>query len=237
LIATPSPKICGRLRLGPRSPERHPPEPWPPLPPPPDDLLDPGPQLDEPPTAPPELPAPEAGALVAVPADDEEHAGVLRNGSWGCFRMTAKQPGGFGGRFGGYQARCPFHRKNDKTDCKRFLMLRDDSRAERLLTLRRLIWWCSIAPFCDRQRDHLVQALPYESVPSYDHLRATIITEKPTRAQTDQELDAIDGIAAHRVAGPCGVSKLWFVCRSAGVPSKPRTVRICFGSQAAKRLD
>ena len=59
--------------------------------------------------------------------------GVLPNGSWGVFTFTAKRPRevlvpmGKGGdtktvwkhgRYGRYQARCPFHAKNDKTGCK-----------------------------------------------------------------------------------------------------------------------
>ncbi len=133
-------------------------------------------------------------------SDDAEHAEILRSGTWGAFRLTAKQAGGTNGEFGGYQARCPFHRKNASTDCKRYLRLKDGSREERLLVLRQLMWWCTMAPQHIRQRLHLVQPLPAESTPSYAHVRALRIDVKPlTRPRTDDELDA--GLAPAAASG------------------------------------
>ena len=55
---------------------------------------------------------------------------VLRSGWWGCFRITPKQPSK-ASRFGGFQVACPFHRLNDKTDCKKFLSLAGRAFTER----------------------------------------------------------------------------------------------------------
>jgi hypothetical protein len=70
---------------------------------------------------------------------------VHRTGAWGCFTLTPKQPGGQGGRFGGYQASCRLQKRNDKTGCKQYIAFRDGSQAERQLVLRKLVWWCSVA--------------------------------------------------------------------------------------------
>eukprot|EP00974_Lingulodinium_polyedra_P013354 1293466-Lingulodinium_polyedra.AAC.1 len=53
----------------------------------------------------------------ALPPDGEVVANELANnpaGSWGCFRFTPVAKG----EHGYYQARCPFHRRSLKTDCK-----------------------------------------------------------------------------------------------------------------------
>ncbi len=46
----------------------------------------------------------------------------LDNGPWGVFQFYALQPGStHGGRFGGYQVRCPFHEKNEgkRSGCRK----------------------------------------------------------------------------------------------------------------------
>lgn len=161
-----------------------------------------------PPPLPPPLAEPMSSAIVpAVPdGDGEAHERILKNGKWGIFRMTAKHklP------FGGYQASCPFHRKNKTTDCKRYISLRDDTREERLQVLRQLVWWCTLAPYHDRQRTHLTQPLPEESIPTYACLAAQIMMDRPTRSsiQTDIELDteAASAAAAASVEGAASSS-------------------------------
>ena len=74
--------------------------------------------------------------------------------------------------FGGYQARCPYHRKSDRTDCKRFLHLRSNDPVEKKLTLRRLVWWCCLAPKFELQHDHVRTPLPPDTVPPFDILSA-----------------------------------------------------------------
>ncbi len=154
-----------------------------------------------PPPAPPPVEPPPAlppavhdaildAAGVGDPVADLE--AVLRYGSWGVFRFTPKQPGGQGGLFGGYQASCPFHRKNISTGCKRFLRCPSGDAHDRRIVLRQLMWWCSQAQDFDRQRKHLVQTLPLDEVPSYAHLSALKVTERPPPGsiKTDVELDA-----------------------------------------------
>ncbi len=130
-------------------------------------------------------------------------------------RMTPKQPGGNGGPFGGYQASCPFHRKNDTTGCKRYLKLPSNDPAARQLVLRQLMWWCSQAKNFSRQRFHLIQGLPTDQVPSWAHLRALREDVRPEKGEvhTDEYLDAEDAAsvaasAAYTDAGRASGSSL-----------------------------
>ena len=89
-----------------------------------------------------------SASLVAEPSAPEV---VLRSGAWGCFRITPKTRSGFGG----FQARCPWHRKNASTDCKKFISLSGPSRLHQLECIRRLLTWCLSYQRFDRQRDHV----------------------------------------------------------------------------------
>ena len=116
-----------------------------------------------------EAPSDEDVAADALPADGEEAAaddlGVDDNegahppapeapagdvleelekpSAYGPFRLTPKQPDlRHGRRFGGFEASCPFHRKNNSTGCKKYLSLRSNDIAERQSCLRALKYWC-----------------------------------------------------------------------------------------------
>ena len=50
---------------------------------------------------------------------------MLHSSRFGCFSLLPKQPGSSGtGRFGGFQGSCPFHKKNSKTGCKKFISIK-----------------------------------------------------------------------------------------------------------------
>jgi hypothetical protein len=169
------------------------------------------------PSAPPPLPPPaeQAGVVVAVGVDlieNVEAAAALLAGNRGAFRLTPKQPGikkSERGRYGGYQASCPFHQKNKKTGCKRFISFGSNDVAEKRLVFRQLLWWCSQACSFARQRTHLVQPLPRDEVPTWLHLRALRIDERPERGsvKTDAALDkddaeAVIGSGMYSARGP-----------------------------------
>ncbi|CAE7694010.1 unnamed protein product [Symbiodinium sp. KB8] len=123
---------------------------------------------------------------------------------WGCFRITPKQPGPTR-LHGGFEARCPFHRKNDKTECKRFLSLRDSSIEEREKTLRALRAWCNAAPLYDRQRGHLHHFVSADTAPADEVLVAGRIADPPAaKPATDVELDAIAAAAADAARAGAG---------------------------------
>ena len=51
-------------------------------------------------------------------SDGDVSLDMLRSRTWGAFRMTPRQPGSTqGGRFGAWQVRCPFHKKNNSSGC------------------------------------------------------------------------------------------------------------------------
>lgn len=109
------------------------------------------------PVAPPmgaDVPAAAEGALVLADDDGEVVARELRGGKWGVFGITPKQAGQ-GGKWGGYQARCPFHAKNPMTGCKRFFRLDGPTKDDTSKTLRLMMQWCIDARGFQRQRVHL----------------------------------------------------------------------------------
>ena len=121
----------------------------------------------------------------------EAHADILRSSRWGVSGITPKQPGSAGsGRFGGWEARCPFHKLNDKSGCKRFLRITGPSPQDQTNTLRRLLYWCSVAQEYNRQRLHLGFLPPLEECPPVALIMSRKITDKPQSVKTDDALDA-----------------------------------------------
>ena len=106
---------------------------------------------------------------------------------------------GQGGKFGGVQATCVYHKKSESTGCKRFLSLESATEEAKDKSLRRLAWWCTMAPDFDRQRKHLVAPLPFESCPPWSYLNAKVAVMPAPDAgavQTDVQLDAAAAAAA-----------------------------------------
>ena len=132
---------------------------------------------------------PAADAQPDHPAAVEQ---VLRSGRFGIFRMTPKQPSD---RipFGGYEASCPFHRKNSRTGCKKFCRMTEAGPAARRDTLLRLMHWCTLAVYHNRQRKHLWHFPELDECPLAHVILARRINEPPDDAvRTDEEID-LDG--------------------------------------------
>ena len=70
--------------------------------------------------------------------------------SWGLWRFTPVRKG----PHGGYQARCQFHRRNLKTDCKQEFVVEGPEREDKYNCIRRLMYWCTCHAMFDRQRKH-----------------------------------------------------------------------------------
>ena len=111
-----------------------------------------------PPDPPPPVPLPGH-------ADDELVEECLKSGYYGCFRLTARQAGVHGGsRFGAFEARCYYHKKNFKTGCAKSFRIEGPTWADRHLTVKRAIWWFTMAREMDRQWQHMA----FEARPDID---------------------------------------------------------------------
>lgn len=128
---------------------------------------------------------------------DEMQQSLLPSGRFGVFRITPKQPGRVAGLYGGYQADCKFHKKSKVTGCRRFITLPDNTVQSRRAVLRRLMWWCVLAPTFDRQRAHICYPLVDDEIPDLAFIAPQKITEAqdPSTVKTDVELDEREGTA------------------------------------------
>ena len=127
-----------------------------------------------------------------VSCEDE----LTQPSKWGPFRLTPRQPAK-GRPHGGFEANCPFHRKNANTGCKKYIQLRDGSDEMRTAALRALQSWCNSAPQHKRQRTHLCHYISIETAPSQVVVAAGKITNPPAeKAKTDEELDEADAASA-----------------------------------------
>lgn len=72
----------------------------------------------------------------------------------GKFRVTSKRPAKTSSRFGGYQAVCVFHRKNEATVCCKFFANAGPEQEQIAHTLSRLKHWCGQAPQYNRAWKH-----------------------------------------------------------------------------------
>ena len=126
----------------------------------------------------------------------------LEGGFFGIFRITAKKAGTVGGgAHGGYQATCLFHKKNDKTGCKRFLSCESSNESDRQMTLRRLMWWCTLAQQHSTQRNHLSVPLPTETCPPLAVLEAQCsLIERPEPASIKTDVEIAAAAARHAAA-------------------------------------
>ena len=180
--------------------------PPPPPPPPPGGGLSGDGPLPPPCPPPPFAPPPIAPAPAGEPAPDGHGNGEgalpqvhddKRGGWFGCFRLTYKAKG--------YQARCLFHRKNDKTGCKKFIPMAGDTREARAECLRRLLQWCVSCQDYTRQRWHVGYTPTVEECQPWPEVRARRLDEGPAvQVPTDEELDGggVEELAA--VAAPAG---------------------------------
>ena len=125
---------------------------------------------------------------------------LQRPGKWGAFSFSLKQPRAVAGgsKFGGYECLCPFHRKNDKTNCKKFFSLEGPGQQaqEKALLLAR--HWAVQATKFQTQASHLRDAdISWAGCPSRQQLEDLKINSKPaTRARTDAEVLAAQAQSA-----------------------------------------
>ena len=157
-----------------------------------DGRLDDPPPLPPPidPPAPPEVPHPTGAAHDSDDRPGEFFPGISIR--WGCCLIARKLPvsqGGKAGTYGGYEAKCPFHRKSTVTDCATFHSIRGPTQADFDHALLRAKHWLSQAKNVDRQWKH-VFTIQSEPLPPAAVVEASVITEGPNRksVRTDDEL-------------------------------------------------
>lgn len=121
---------------------------------------------------------------------------------WGPFYLTwsdatTRPP------YGAWQARCPFHRLNEKTACTKSIALKDPGSKDSCRLL--LMTWCLQYSAYSRKRDHgalqlrAVEVLPLEVLNSR---LAEVPQAPPAReVKTDVELDAEEAAAAVAPSG------------------------------------
>ena len=80
---------------------------------------------------------------------------VLFSKKLGPFRLTPKQPGKSAGEFGGFEAACPYHRKNATTSCKKNCTILGPTRKDKRKCVAFLLLWCQAAQDFDRQWTHV----------------------------------------------------------------------------------
>ena len=149
------------------------------------------------------IPGDQDGGHPAVGDDLAPAQNMLASSTWGCFRITPKQPGSAGGgTFGGFEGACRFHKRSLVTGCKKFVSVKGPSEADRDFAFRQALFWLSLAPEHNRQRTHL--AANITPPPSMEMILARRIDDAPdpSTVRTDEELDKGAAAAAdHRPAG------------------------------------
>ncbi len=138
----------------------------------------------------------EGERAAACVAEEEGGAAGARmvNTVWGPFILRPKHPD-VGRPFGGIEAHCPFHRKSERSDCKKYLQLKSADPEHRMHVLWCLRHWCNQAKSFERQRYHVllgdIDNMTYTH-PAPDVISAQMISEaRPARpsVKTDIELD------------------------------------------------
>ena len=115
--------------------------------------------------------------------DERAPAEVLRSGYWGVCRVTAIQPNK-GYPHGAWQARCPFHALNERTDCKKESRVEGPEKRHRGQALRRLLHWCTLHSKHTLQRSHRVDFPHIVECPPWP----VIISRKPTVAPSRRDV-------------------------------------------------
>ena len=122
---------------------------------------------------------------------------VLQPGSisrWGPFRISRLAPKPPFRKFGALEAVCPFHMRNEKSECKKYIGHKTDNPEDQDLDYKALLHWCNQASAFNRQKHHVgSRLLSHESARglSMDVLIAHRINDPPTEPPTpDSVLDA-----------------------------------------------
>ena len=171
------------------------------------DLSDDSEDVDD--NSPPVVPDPKPDAaavgeahLPGAPEEpDADGDDVLPAGSWGCCRITPKTSAS--GDQIGWQARCPFHRLNKKSECKKVFRIEGIGPEAKWQCAQRIKWWLARHADFKFQRTHMQYDAPFEDCPVPDFLDAVKPEEAPVKGtiKTDVELDAEEA-ALEALAGP-----------------------------------
>ena len=154
------------------------------------------PPLPPPPGSPPLLltSPPGPGSPSSSDAEDRPvpraRGGRLPIIRWGCFDIARKRQAG---KPDSYEARCPFHRLNAKSGCRKTFEIAHPGDEE--VVLNALKWWCNEAKVWTHQRDHLDALDEPLAVPLFDAAAleaGRIEGPAPLRSEvkTDVQLDA-----------------------------------------------
>jgi len=135
-------------------------------------------------------------ALVGLRGDKDPWR-LLGDFHWGCFRFTYKK---ISTENEAYQAQCPFHKKSEKTMCKKTIKCVDSTFEGHRRCVDRLRFWCAMAGSYDRQRSHMAQHPSLDEVPPSEVVEASLNDELkagPTwPILTDAELDQLEVVHA-----------------------------------------
>ena len=131
---------------------------------------------------------------------------------WGPFRFTKKRAG--------WEAWCPYHKRNRQTDCKKYLTANNRGEA---VAIRALKSWCLCAPRHNRQWKHLavpVDAVVVEEEAFLDAQLATL--PEVANVRPDTELDALEAprqAARSRAKAKPGAKAKAKACASGSAPA------------------
>jgi hypothetical protein len=166
----------------------------PPLPPP---LSPPPLSLDDPPG-----PGGPAAGYGAASSSGDVHperpirasffGDLVKARKWGAFNFN---PEASGGKYGGFRIRCPFHKLNQTSDCKKWIRVLGPTDADKEICVRRMMLWCVKHTEYNRQRHHVAWDPPIldSELPDLQSLKARRVLEAPARGSvtTDVELNAL----------------------------------------------
>jgi len=131
-------------------------------------------------------------AAVKAGLYNEGAGGVLR---WGEFTFSYKKA-----TSAGWQPSCRWHKKNDKTGCKKtFKAYGNNSVDCHVEAINRAKLWCSYAKLCASQKEHSKMEPSAEEVPADDILKDLYPSpDKRGDVKTDEELRALGLIEKKR---------------------------------------
>jgi hypothetical protein len=126
------------------------------------------------------------------PSDHPVGSSLLKGHKWHVFRITPKQAGAGRSRYGGWEATCPFHRRNKVSMCKKFISIASSSADAQDRAKRALAFWCVEALRYDRQWKHVAFTPSEEDAPEWPILDAEAACMAVADVtKTDAELDNI----------------------------------------------
>ena len=81
-------------------------------------------------------------------------------------------------QYGAIEASCPWHRKNDKTGCKKLFKLNDPSAEARSASILLAKYWCSLARSAERQWEHVFN-VDLSACPDEESVELLRIDDRP----------------------------------------------------------